>query len=51
MKIITLYESHFKQSLTKAQYKTLEMLIWLLTVQKTVRIERLAARPPFTDKI
>ena len=50
MKIITLYESHFKQSLTKAQYKTLEMLIWLLTVQKTVRIERLAACFPLPIK-
>ena len=40
MKIITLYESHFKQSLTEAQNKTLEILIWLLTVQKTVRIEK-----------
>lgn len=50
MKIITLYESHFKQSLTKAQYKTLEILIWLLTVQKTVKIERLAACFPLPIK-
>lgn len=51
MQLLSLYESHFKKSLTEAQYRTLEILIWLLTVQKTVKIERLAARPPFTDKI
>ena len=50
MKIITLYESHFKQHLTNAQYKTLEILIWLLTVQKTVKIERLAACLPLPIK-
>lgn len=50
MKLISLYESHFKQSLTKVQYRTLEILIWLLTVQKTVKIERLAACFPLPIK-
>jgi hypothetical protein len=36
--------------LTEAQYKTLEILIWLLTVQKTVRIEKLAACFPLPIK-
>jgi hypothetical protein len=43
MQLLPLYESHFQQSLTNVQYQTLKILIWLLTVQKTVRIERLAA--------
>lgn len=43
MKLLPLYESHVKQSLTKAQIQTLKILIWLLTVQKTVKIERLAS--------
>jgi hypothetical protein len=43
MQLISLYESHFKQSLTATQLQTLKILIWLLTVQKTVKIERLAA--------
>ena len=50
MQLLPLYESHFKKSLTQAQYKTLEILIWLLTVQKTVRIERLAACFPLPIK-
>ena len=50
MQILSLYESHFRQSLTKAQYQTLKILIWLLTVQKTVRIERLAACFPLPIK-
>ncbi len=51
MQILSLlYESHFKQYLTKAQYQTLKILIWLLTVQKTVRIERLAACCPLPIK-
>ena len=43
MNFISLYESHFKQSLTVTQLQTLKILVWLLTVQKTVKIERLAA--------
>jgi hypothetical protein len=43
MKLLPLYESHLKQSLTASQIQTLKILIWLLTVQKTVKIERLAA--------
>ncbi|MEO0843948.1 MAG: hypothetical protein AAF063_34410 [Cyanobacteria bacterium J06643_5] len=50
MQLSPLYESHFKKSLTQAQYKTLEILIWLLTVQKTVKIERLAACFPLPIK-
>lgn len=50
MQILSLYESYFKQSLTKAQYQTLKILIWLLSVQKTVRIERLAACFPLPIK-
>ena len=50
MEIISLYESHFKKSLTKAQYKTLQILVWLLNCQKTVKIERLAACFPLPIK-
>ncbi|MEM6402204.1 MAG: hypothetical protein AAF757_18570 [Cyanobacteria bacterium P01_D01_bin.116] len=50
MEIISLYESHFKQCLTKAQYKTLQILIWLLNCQKNVKIERLAACFPLPIK-
>lgn len=50
MQLLPLYESHFKKSLTEAQYRTLEILIWLLTVQKTVKIERLAACFPLPIK-
>ena len=50
MQLISLYESHFQKSLTQTQYKTLQILIWLLTVQKTVRIERLAACFPLPIK-
>ncbi len=45
-----LYESHLKQSLTPSQIQTLKILIWLLTVQKTVKIERLAACFPLPIK-
>ena len=43
MKLLPLYESHIKLCLTSSQIQTLKILIWLLTVQKTVKIERLAA--------
>jgi hypothetical protein len=43
MKLLPLYESHLKLCLTASQIQTLKILIWLLTVQKTVKIERLAA--------
>ena len=43
MQFLSLYESYFKQSLTNTQVQTLKILVWLLTVQKTVKIERLAA--------
>lgn len=50
MKLLPLYESHVKQSLTEAQIQTLKILIWLLTVQKTVKIERLSACFPLPIK-
>ena len=43
MQLLPLYESHIKLCLTEAQIQTLKILIWLLSVQKTVKIERLAA--------
>jgi hypothetical protein len=43
MKLLPLYGSHLKLCLTASQIQTLKILIWLLTVQKTVKIERLAA--------
>ena len=50
MDLILFFESHFKQSLTNTQVQTLKMLVWLLTVQKTVKIERLAACSPLPIK-
>lgn len=50
MQLLPIYESDFKKSLTEAQYRTLEILIWLLTVQKTVKIERLATCFPLPIK-
>ena len=43
MQFLSLYESYFKKSLTNTQVQTLKILVWLITVQKTVKIERLAA--------
>ena len=43
MKLLPLYSSQVKQYLTDTQIQTLKILIWLLTVQKTVKIERLSA--------
>ena len=39
-------KSHFEKYLTKSQIITLQLLIWLLQVQKEVRIERLASCLP-----
>ena len=50
MKLLPLYESHIKLCLTEAQVQTLKILIWLLTVQKTVKIERLSACFPLPTK-
>ncbi len=50
MQFLSLYESYFKQSLTDTQVQTLKILVWLLTVQKTVKIERLAACFPLPIK-
>ncbi|AFZ38321.1 transposase IS4 family protein (plasmid) [Stanieria cyanosphaera PCC 7437] len=43
MKLLPLYTDHIKLCLTASQIQTLKILIWLLTVQKTVKIERLSA--------
>ena len=50
MEFLLLYESHFKQSLSNTQVQTLKMLVWMLTFQKTVKIERLAACCPLPIK-
>ena len=50
MKLLPLYESQIKLCLTEAQVQTLKILIWLLTVQKTVKIERLSACFPLPIK-
>ena len=50
MQFLSLYESHFKQSLTNTQIQTLKILVWLITVQKTVKIERLVACFPLPIK-
>ncbi|NEP80647.1 MAG: hypothetical protein F6K39_22225 [Okeania sp. SIO3B3] len=50
MQFLSLYESYFKQSLTNTQVQTLKILVWLITVQKTVKIERLAACFPLPIK-
>jgi hypothetical protein len=43
MEILELYSFHLQLYLSPSQIETLKILIWLLTVQKTVKIERLAA--------
>ncbi len=43
MTFLSTYESHFTQYLSPTQFETLRILLWLLTVHKQVRIERLAA--------
>ena len=50
MQFLSLYELHFKQSLTNTQVQTLKILVWLITAQKTVKIERLAACFPLPIK-
>jgi len=40
------YKSQIEKYLTKSQILTLQLLIWLLQVQKDVRIERLASCLP-----
>ena len=40
------YKSQIEKYLTKSQIITLQLLIWLLQVQKDVRIERLASCLP-----
>ncbi len=50
LRAVILNESYFKQSLTDTQVQTLKILVWLITVQKTVKIERLAACFPLPIK-
>ena len=50
MQFLSLYESNFKQSLTNSQLQTLKILVWLITVEKTVKLERLAACFPLPIK-
>lgn len=50
MQLLELYSSHIQLYLTPSQIQTLKILIWLLTVQKTVKIERLAACFPLPIK-
>ena len=50
MQFLSLYEPHLKQSLINTQVQTLKILVWLITVQKTVKIERLAACFPLPIK-
>jgi hypothetical protein len=40
------YESQIEKYLTKSQIITLQLLIWLIQVQKEVKIERLASHLP-----
>ena len=50
MQFLSFYELYFKQSLTNSQLQTLKILVWLLTVQKTVKLETLAAGFPLLIK-
>ena len=50
MDFFSLSELDFQQSLTESQFQTWKILVWLLTVHKTVEIERLAACFPLPIK-
>jgi hypothetical protein len=50
MNILSYYEAHIKQKLSLAQLETLKILLWLITVHKEVKIERLAAYFPLPIK-
>lgn len=50
MELLELYSLHFQLYLSSSQIETLKILLWLLTVQKTVKIERLAACFPLPIK-
>ncbi len=43
MTFLSVYGSYFSQYLTPTQFSTLRVLLWLLTVHKQVKIEKLAA--------
>jgi hypothetical protein len=43
MNFLSFYEDYFIKYFTEAQLQTLKILLWLLSVHKQVRIERLAA--------
>ena len=40
MTFFSFYQDHFQKSLSEAELQTLKILVWLLQVQKQVRIER-----------
>ena len=40
------YQNHLKKYLSETQLTTLKVLVWLLSNQKQVKIERLAATLP-----
>ncbi len=46
MDFFSAHQSHLEKYLTQSQILTLQLLIWLLQVQKDVRIERLASCLP-----
>lgn len=46
MDFFSAHKSQLEKYLTKSQILTLQLLIWLLQVQKDVRIERLASYLP-----
>jgi hypothetical protein len=50
MQFLSLYEPHLKQSLINTQVQTLKILVWLITVQETVKIESLTACFPLPIK-
>ncbi len=43
MTFFSFYQDHFQKYLSEAELQTLKILVWLLQVNKQVRIERLAA--------
>ena len=46
MDFFSAHQSQIEKYLTKSQYLTLQLLIWLLQVHKDVKIERLASYLP-----
>ena len=44
-----IYDLHFKQSLSNTQVQTLKILVWLITVQKNVKIGHVRGLFSFAD--